>query len=61
VHEQQKDDSQLEFGPTTVDRRVARLRAVARELKRIGYIVIVNASNTGMVVIQREDDHHGDI
>ena len=54
MREQQKDE-QLEFGPIEQDLRAARLRAVARELKKIGYIVMVNARNTGLVVIERED------
>jgi hypothetical protein len=37
-------------------RRAMRLQAVARELRKIGYVVMVNASKTGLVVIQRADD-----
>jgi hypothetical protein len=36
--------------------RSARLEAVARELRKIGYVVMVNASKSGMVVITRDDE-----
>jgi hypothetical protein len=36
--------------------RSARLEAVARELRKIGYIVMVNARKSGMVVITRDDE-----
>ena len=36
-------------------RRATRLKAVARELRKIGYIVIENSSGSGLVVIAREE------
>jgi hypothetical protein len=36
--------------------RSARLEAVARELRKIGYIVIVNDRKSGLVVITRDDE-----
>lgn len=42
------------IGHPQIGRRAARLEAVARELRKIGYIVMVNSTKSGMVVITRE-------
>jgi hypothetical protein len=39
---------------TQYDRRARRLEALARELRRNGYIVMVNKTKSGMVVIVRD-------
>ena len=50
----QKSDSTSNLAETKHGRRAARLRAVARELRKIGYIVMENWSGTGLVVIERD-------
>ena len=68
-HEPPKSDSTNRgIGSNIKDRRAARLRAVARELRKIGYIVIINHRGTGLVVIEREErfqkrscEWHGDL
>ena len=56
---QEPQKNEADFGQTEHDRRAASLKAVARELKKIGYIVIVNHRGTGLVVIERETELHG--
>ena len=49
----QKSDSPADLVQANKDRRAARLKAVARELRKIGYIVMENSSGTGLVIIER--------
>ena len=53
--ELQKSDSASNLVESKHDRRAARLRAVARELRKIGYIVMENSTGTGLVIIERGD------
>lgn len=59
--ERQKSASTNNLAETKNGRRAARLRAVARELRKIGYIVIANHTGTGLVVIAREKEPDVDL
>ena len=57
--EQPKSDSASDLVESKHDRRAAGLRAVARELRKIGYIVMENGRGDGLVVIERKNPLQG--